>query len=81
MRIEFIVLIFLLVFLFVGFIHDISRKQTPCEKLPYSIVDANGVEHRMDCMGYTLLSADSVELCNGVKIKYSKKKPIDVIPK
>jgi len=47
----------------------------------YSIVDANGVEHRTACHGYTLLSADSVELCNGVKIKYSKKKPINVIPK
>ena len=58
-----------------------TNKETAVDKLPYSIVDANGVEHRTACPGYDLISSDSVMLCNGVKIKYSKKKPINVIPK
>jgi hypothetical protein len=50
-------------------------------KLPYAIVDANGVQHRLPCYGYVLINADSVELCNGVKIKYRMEKPLNVIPK
>jgi len=58
-----------------------KNNELPVDKLPYSIVDANGLEHRFDCYGYTIINADSIEMCNGVKIKYSKNKPIDVIPK
>lgn len=42
----------------------------------FYIIDSNGDVHIMDCYGYDLINTDSVMLCNGERIKYSRKKPI-----